>query len=88
MSAFAYISIFEVVAKLVSVYALYMVAFDSLIIYAVLMLFVAVILRVLYGVYCNYKFKECRYILSLEKVHLKKCWDFPAGILLVRLPLY
>ncbi|MCM1312634.1 MAG: oligosaccharide flippase family protein [Bacteroides sp.] len=76
MSAFAYISIFEVVAKLVSVYALYMVAFDSLIIYAVLMLFVAVILRVLYGVYCNYKFKECRYILSLEKNTFKEMLGF------------
>ena len=38
ISAFAYISIFEVVAKLLIVYALYIIAYDALIVYAIFML--------------------------------------------------
>lgn len=76
MSAFAYISIFEVLAKLVAVYALYMIAFDSLIIYAVFMLFVAIILRVIYGIYCRKNFLDCRYILSFEKKIFKEILSF------------
>lgn len=76
MSAFAYISIFEVIAKLASVYALYVIAFDSLIVYAIFMLLVAVALRFLYGIYCNRKFKECRYVFIFEKKTFKDILGF------------
>lgn len=67
MSAFAYISIFEVVAKLGCVYALYIIAFDSLIGYAIFMMFIAVLLRLIYGVFCNCNFPLCRYNFSFDK---------------------
>lgn len=67
MSAFAYISIFEVLAKLGCVYALYVIAYDSLIVYALFMTLIAIILRMIYGIYCNRKFPSCRYTLSLDK---------------------
>jgi len=66
MSAFAYISIFEVVCKLGAVYALYVIAYDSLIVYAVFMLVVAIFLRCMYGIYCNRHFAECHYEFTLD----------------------
>lgn len=66
ISAFAYISIFEVVAKLLIVYALYIIAYDALIVYAISMLIIALILRLIYGWYCNKNFKECRFSFTLN----------------------
>lgn len=66
ISAFAYISIFEVVAKLLIVYALYIIAYDALIVYAIFMLIIALILRLIYGWYCNKNFKECRFSFTLN----------------------
>lgn len=76
MSAFAYISIFEVLAKLVAVYALYIIAFDSLIVYAFFMLLVAIILRAIYGVYCSKNFPDCRFSLCFEKTIFKEILGF------------
>lgn len=76
MAAFAYVSIFEVVAKLICTYLLYIIASDSLIIYAVFMLLVALVLRILYGVYCYRNFKECRYTFKLEKDMFRQIMSF------------
>lgn len=76
MSAFAYISIFEATAKLGAVYALYAIQYDSLITYAVFMLVVAVILRLIYGIYCNKNFQDCRYNFSFNRQILKQILDF------------
>lgn len=89
MSAFAYISIFEVMAKILTVYTLYIIAFDSLITYSVFMLTVAVLLRVLYSCYCTRHLKDCRYMLSFDKSQFREIlkfsgWNFigsTAGIL-------
>lgn len=59
MGAFAYISIVEVLLKLVIVYMLYISPYDKLITYAVLTVFVAVIVRLIYGIYCKRQFEEC-----------------------------
>lgn len=67
MAAFAYISIFEVVAKLGCVYALYIITFDLLIVYAFFMMLIAAVLRVIYGLYCNRNFPLCRYTFMLDK---------------------
>lgn len=76
MSAFAYISILEVLLKLGAVYALYVIAFDSLIIYSIFMLFVAVILRLIYGIYCGRNFPDCRYSTALEQSIFKEMMSF------------
>lgn len=67
MAAFAYISIFEVVAKLGCIYALFIIAFDSLIVYAIFMIFIAVILCMIYGLYCHSHFLKCRYNFSFDR---------------------
>lgn len=81
MSAFAYISIFEVLAKLIAVYALYMIAFDPLIVYSIFMLFVAVILRFTYGIYCSKRIPDCKYSTCFDKSIFKEIsrfsgWNF------------
>lgn len=67
MSAFAYISIFEVTAKLGCVYALTVIDYDSLIVYAIFMMLIAIILRLIYGIYCNQHFPSCRYNYTFDK---------------------
>jgi len=76
MSAFAYISIFEVVLKLVAVYLLYYLPYDSLIVYALFMLFVATILRLLYGMYCKRHFPECHLSASYDRRVFKEMLGF------------
>ena len=67
MSAFAYISIFEVSAKLATAYLLYIIKYDSLITYSIFMLSIAICLRVIYGWYCYIHFTDCKYSLSLNR---------------------
>lgn len=76
MSAFAYISILEVVAKLIIVYLLIISPIDKLIFYAVLMSAVALVIRFVYGYYCKQHFEECTYRFILDKGLLKKIFGF------------
>ena len=76
MSAFAYISILEVIAKLVIVYLLVISPIDKLIFYAVLMATVALIIRFVYGYYCRRHFEECTYHFIFDKELLKKMFGF------------
>ena len=76
MSAFAYISILEVVLKLVIVYLLYVSPVDKLIVYAVLLALVAVVIRLVYGSYCKRHFEEARYRLCFDKKLLRDMFGF------------
>lgn len=76
MSAFAYISILEVLAKLVIVYLLIISPIDKLIFYAVLMTIVALMIRFVYGYYCKRHFEECTYHFIFDKELLKKMFGF------------
>lgn len=68
MSAFAYISVLEVVLKLLIVYLLLIGNFDKLKLYAVLMLTIQIVIRFIYGNYCKRHFAE-------TKFHLCKDWS-------------
>lgn len=61
MSAFAAISFLEIVMKLVIVFLLYISSYDKLIVYSVLLLVIAFIIRTVYWVYCKRHFEESRY---------------------------
>lgn len=76
MSIFAYISILEVVLKLVIVYMLCISPFDRLITYAALFCLVSLILRIIYGLYCSKNFSECKYSRCLDKNLLKEMTGF------------
>lgn len=68
MSAFAYISIFEVISKLGIVYLLVVVSIDKLIFYAVLLLVLQLLIQSVYVHYCMRHFEE---------VELKRVWSRP-----------
>lgn len=92
MSAFAYISVFEVLCKLTCVYLLFLISSDSLIVYSIFMMLVAITLRLIYGHYCSRKCQNCSYKFIFDKnVFLKMFsfagWNFigsTAGILNVQ----
>lgn len=60
MNVFAYISVVEVVLKLVIVWFLIYIPWDKLIVYAVLYFLVQVIIRLVYGYYCASRFTESK----------------------------
>lgn len=76
MKAFAYISIIEIILKLVIVYLLMIFHTDKLIAYAIFMLVVSVIIRVIYGIYCKRKFEECSYKFSFNKKLFNEMFAF------------
>lgn len=76
MSAFAYISIFEVIMKLLIVYSLYISPFDKLKSYVVLLLILSFVIRFIYGFYCKRHFKEATYHFIYDKDLLKNMTSF------------
>lgn len=76
MSAFAYISILEVVLKLAIVYMLVVFSFDKLILYAFLLLIVQLLIRFCYSIYCNRHFEETRYKHVWDKALFKEMTGF------------
>lgn len=67
MKAFAYVSILEVTLKLVAVYLLIISPIDRLIMYSFLLFLIAILLRVIYGIYCKTHFNECAIKLTWDK---------------------
>lgn len=61
MGVFAYMTIIDVVIKLLFAYAIFVTPFDKLITFAVLNVSVGIIMRIIYGIYCVRNFDECRY---------------------------
>lgn len=76
MSAFAYISILEVVLKLLIVYVLYITPWDKLVSYAVLLLCIQLIIRFIYAHYCRKHFEEAHYHHQIDKPLFKEMFTF------------
>jgi len=76
MNAFAYISILEVILKLIIVYILHLSNFDKLITYSILFALVGLIIRIVYGIYCKYQFAECSYRFFIDKKMIKEITGF------------
>lgn len=76
MKAFAYVSILEALLKLAIVYLLIICKFDKLILFSILNLVVAVVIRFVYGVYCSRHFSECTYRFVYDKSLLKEMTGF------------
>lgn len=72
MNAFAYVSILEASLKLGSVLLLFVIGFDRLLVYAVLMVLVAFTIRLIYGIYCKRRFEECDYYFTLNRSLIKE----------------
>lgn len=76
MSAFAFISILEAVLKLSVALLLYFTILDKLELYAFLSLAVALIVRLVYGLYCRRHFPESRGPLELDRSLIKEMASF------------
>ncbi len=77
MNAFAYISIVEALIKLLIAYALFMVSFDRLIVYAVLLVFSDLFIRMLYRIYSIRNFKsECEFHFYRDKSIYKEILSY------------
>ena len=76
MSAFAYMSILDVVLKLLIVYLLYVSPWDKLVVYAALLLSVGLLMRWIYASYCQKHFPEAHYRHHFDKTLLKEMFSF------------
>lgn len=78
MDIYAYMSIYDVTMKLVIVYLIRLTSFDKLIFYAFLFMLVSLSSTVIYNIYCQRKYPECRFRFSFDKESFKKMFSFSA----------
>lgn len=76
MSAFAYISIFDAVARLLIAFVILKNPIDRLVYYGILVLLVGLIQRFIYASYCKRHFDECRYSFNFDKQITKEMFGF------------
>ena len=76
MNAYAYISIFDAGLKLSVAFLLVVSPFDKLIVYSFLLLLTALVVRLLYGLYCGRHFDECHYKPIYDKSLFKDMLNF------------
>lgn len=67
MDVYAYVSIIEVLLRLLIVFALVWLGFDKLKLYAVLTFIVSIVVVLIYRAYCKSKFDECHYHYYKDK---------------------
>lgn len=76
MGIYAYMSIFDAVAKLGVAYILVVTDYDRLKVYAVLLVLVQLCDMVFYRFYCVRKYKECRFRICFDKPLAKSILNF------------
>lgn len=76
MGIYAYISIFEAIAKLAVVYLLSISNFDRLVVYAILIALVQVVVAMLYRLYCRLHFSESKLYAYFDKSIFKSLMGF------------
>lgn len=76
MNVYAYVSIIEVVLKLIIVFLLVYFGSDKLITYAVLTFVVSFIIRMIYQIYCRRNFKESKYKFEYDKEYYRELMSY------------
>lgn len=76
MKAFAYVSILEAILKLGVCFCIMAISGDRLIYYAIFLTFTALIIRLVYGVYCHKHFEETRGKIMFDKSLTKEMAGF------------
>lgn len=84
MTAYAYIGIFDAVLRLAIVLVLPLFHDDKLIIYSILVVVAAIIVRIVYAIYCKSHFEECHYKFNVNKGLIREMagfsgWQFIAN---------
>lgn len=81
MSAFAYISIFEAIAKLGIVFVLFNTSHDKLIVYAILLVIVQCTIILLYIIYCRKHFFESHFKLIWDVKKVKTIFSYAGWVM-------
>lgn len=81
MGAFAYISILETVSRLLIVFLLFVSPYDKLIVYAVLIVLVQIIIRMVYALYCRRHFQESKGKLILDRKRAQEIFSYAGWVL-------
>lgn len=76
MKIYGYFGILDVSLKLLIVWLVIALPWDPLITYAILVVVVAAIMRLIYGIYCIRKFEECKYRRHRDSKLLKEMLKF------------
>lgn len=76
MKAFAYVSIFEGIARLAISYAVMISPIDTLIFYAALICLLQFSIQMMYVSYCKRHFEECTYHFVYDKPMLKEIFSY------------
>lgn len=76
MNFYAYISLVEVIAKLLVVYVLYITTYDKLIFYSFLYTIIPLLIGLIYKWYCNKKFETTKYRVIWDKAAFKEMFSF------------
>lgn len=82
MGAFAWISMAESVAKLLIAFALYAVAGSRLVLYASLLFFIQVLIRMAYSCYCSRNFAESKFHWTMDRALMREMLSFAGFSLL------
>ena len=76
MDFFAFVSIFEVLTKLLLVLLLTRIAYDKLVLYASLILFNSILCNLIYRLFCKHRFSTCKYYWFFDKESFKRLLSF------------
>lgn len=76
MSFFAICSIFEAIMKLAVVFLLGFFVYDKLIVYAALLLLVAILMNIIYYLYCKFRLEGCGFKFHKDTLVLKQLLKF------------
>lgn len=85
MNIYAYVSIIDVLLRLLIVFLLTWSSFDKLKLYALLIFFVVLIISNIYRIYCKRKYEECAYHFEWNKELYKEIATFSSWSLLSNL---
>jgi O-antigen/teichoic acid export membrane protein len=72
LNIYAMVSVVESVLKLCGIIVLKYIRYDSLILYAIFLMLIAITIRLIYGVYCRTNFIESKYKLIVDKKIFKE----------------
>lgn len=76
MKTFAYVSVFEGVAKLTISFLIMISPIDKLIFYAILLCALQFLIRIMYSIYCKRHYEECKYKFVYDKDLLKSLFSY------------
>lgn len=81
MSAFAYISIFEAISKLLIVFVLFNIEGDKLIVYSVLLVVVQLIVASIYVRYCRTHFTESKFRFEWNSEKIRTIFSYAGWVM-------